>query len=330
MARPVRAGTTRALTMPLLLGVSLLVAAGLTLAKVRLDQQGQLGSAGGYTWSLSLWFLPIAVLLVWFIRRRDQVIQRPAFWTTLIALTATGFALDYFFAHTFFLFPNTSATLLPPAPARGGPVPSEEYLFYFAGFLFVLLVYIWCDEDFLLLYNVPDYEEAWARTGRTRVAQFDPISLTVAAVLIAAAWIYKSSFAQGPYRGGFPGYLAYLTIVGVAPGVGFLKSTRQFINWRAFALTFEDVLAESRLWEATLAAPLGWWRYQPGQMTGIVVKAWYHLPLEAVIIWLAVTFTTVIVYETVKVWQASGGKMPAFVPPRVRASIRKWYHLPPP
>ena len=90
MNAPVRAGATRALTMPLLLGVSLLVAAGLTLGKVRLDHQVQLGSAGGYTWSLSLWFLPIAVLLVWFIRRHDQVIQRPAFWTTLIALTATA------------------------------------------------------------------------------------------------------------------------------------------------------------------------------------------------------------------------------------------------
>jgi hypothetical protein len=63
-------------------------------------------------------------------------------------------------------------------------------------------------------------------------------------------------------------------------------------------------------------------------MTGVVVKAWYDLPLEAVIIWLAVTFTTVIIYETVKVWQASGGKMPAFVPRRVQASLRKWYRLP--
>jgi hypothetical protein len=36
----------------------------------------------------------------------------------------------------------------------------------------------------------------------------------------------------------------------------------------------------------------------------------------------------VIIYETVKVWQASGGKMPAFIPPRIRASVRKWYRLP--
>jgi hypothetical protein len=314
--------------MPLLLGVSLLVAAGITLGRVRMDEHGRLGSGGGYTWSLGLWFLPIAVLLVWFIRRRDQVIQRPAFWTTLVVLIAAGFALDYFFAHSFFLFPNTAATLLPPAPARGGPVPSEEYLFYVGGFLFVLLLYIWCDEDFLLLYNVPDYQEEWAKTGRTRVAEFDPFSLTGAAVLIAAAWIYKAAVAQGPYRGGFPGYLAYLTILGVAPGVGFLKATRRFINWRAFALTFQVVVAISLLWEATLAVPLGWWRYQPGRMTGVVVEAWHDLPLEAVLLWLAVTFTTVVIYEAVKVWQASGGKMPAFIPRRVRASVRKWYHLP--
>ena len=175
-----------------------------------------------------------------------------------------GFALD--------LRLPAAATLLPPAPARGGPVPSEEYLFYVGGFLFVLLLYIWCDEDFLLLYNVPDYREAWATTGRTRVAEFDAISLTGAAVLIAAAWVYKAEIARGPFRGGFPGYFAYLTLLGVAPAVGFLKTTRQFINWRAFAVTFQVVVAVSLLWEATLAAPLGWWRYQPGEMTGVVVE----------------------------------------------------------
>jgi hypothetical protein len=41
-------------------------------------------------------------------------------------------------------------------------------------------------------------------------------------------------------------------------------------------------------------------------MIGISVEAWSHLPIEAVCVWLAVTFTTVISYEVMKVWQAMG------------------------
>ena len=59
------------------------------------------------------------------------------------------------------------------------------------------------------------------------------------------------------------------------------------------------MLLISLLWEASLASPYQWWGYQPEAMTGIFLTAWSHLPLEAVFVWLAVTYTTVIVYEVV-------------------------------
>jgi len=41
-------------------------------------------------------------------------------------------------------------------------------------------------------------------------------------------------------------------------------------------------------------------------MMGIFIDAWAGLPIEAVCVWLAVTYTTAIVFEIVKLWWASG------------------------
>jgi hypothetical protein len=65
-------------------------------------------------------------------------------------------------------------------------------------------------------------------------------------------------------------------------------------------------LLVSLLWEATLALPYGWWNYQHGAMIGVFIGAWSGLPIEAVLVWLAVTYGTVILFEVVKIWQASG------------------------
>ena len=45
--------------------------------------------------------------------------------------------------------------------------------------------------------------------------------------------------------------------------------------------------------------------YQPKQMMGPRIGAWAGLPIEAVCVWIAVTYATVIVFEIVKLWQAS-------------------------
>jgi hypothetical protein len=41
-------------------------------------------------------------------------------------------------------------------------------------------------------------------------------------------------------------------------------------------------------------------------MMGLFIGAWAGLPIEAVVVWIAVTYATTIVYEIVKVWRASG------------------------
>ncbi len=118
------------------------------------------------------------------------------------------------------------------------------------------------------------------------------------------AVVYKKFLSADPE--GFPWYFTYLLIGAVIPSVGFFASTRDAINWRAFSLTFFFLLLISLIWDATLAAPYGWWGYKPDAMIGIFIGGWSGLPLEAVLVWLAVTITTVVIFEVVKLWQASG------------------------
>jgi hypothetical protein len=88
--------------------------------------------------------------------------------------------------------------------------------------------------------------------------------------------------------------------------MNFFPTARQFINWRAFSLTLFIIVLVSLLWEATLAVPYQWWGFQPTQMTGFFIAAWAGLPIEEVFLWVAVSYATVIVFETLKLWQASG------------------------
>jgi hypothetical protein len=258
----------------------------------------------GYTWSLLLWIVPIAVIALWFMPQEDLRIPKKAFWRTIAILVPLGFGLDFFFAGRFFVFPNRGATLQIDAPALGRPVPVEEYVFYLTGFIAVLLIYVWLDQFWLAAYNVLDYPGKARKLPR--LVRFHPASVVVGAVLIVAGVVYKKFFSASPE--GFPGYYTFLVAGSFIPSAGLLPAARPFVNWRAFGLTMFLTVLVSLLWEATLALPYGWWGYQPRQMMGVFVGAWAGLPLEAVLVWIAVTYTTVIVFEVVKLWQASGKK----------------------
>ncbi len=264
----------------------------------------------GYTWSLLLFIFPIVVIAFWFLPREGVQIPQKAFWVTLAILLPLGCGLDFFFARSFFLFPNPGATLTLRAPALGGPVPIEEYVFYLTGFMAILLLYIWMDEYWLAAYNLPDYPGEAKKIRR--LLRFHPFSLVLAAVLIVAAIVYKKFLA--PSSAGFPGYFVFLVLGSFLPAAGFFPTARPFINWRAFSITLFFTLLISLLWEATLAVPYGWWGYRGEQMLGVFIGAWSRLPIEAVCVWIAVTYTTVIVFEIVKLWQASGRRaMHAFL-----------------
>src|SRR6516165_7678715 len=143
----------------------------------------------GYTWSLTLFIVPIAVLGWWFACRPDLKFPRKAFWRTIAVLTPLGFLLDLLFGNVFFVFPNKSATLGCDVPAVGGAIPIEEFVFYLAGFMLVLLSYVWCDEYWMAAYNVPDY--AVTTKGIPRIVRFHFASVALGIVLIAGAIVYR-------------------------------------------------------------------------------------------------------------------------------------------
>ena len=262
-------------------------------------------SPHGYTWSLLLFVIPILVIGVWFLPSEGLDVPRRAFaWTIAITVTV-GCMLDVIFAQWFFCFPDPKATLGVLAPALGRWVPIEEYFFYLTGFITILLLYVWFSEYWLSAYTVKDYRgEARALP---RLLQFHTTSLVAAVVLIAGAFVYKKYFSHVPE--GWPGYFTVLVVGGLAPAMSFYPATKRFINWRALSMTMFFIMLVSMLWEATLALPYGWWNYQHRAMMGVFIGAWCELPIEAVLVWLAVSYGTVILFEAVKIWQASGRRI---------------------
>jgi hypothetical protein len=143
----------------------------------------------GYTVSLLLFIVPILVIGLWLAPREGVRISKRAFGLTIGILFPLGAGLDFFFARRFFTFPNPGATLGITAPALGGGVPVEEYVFYFTGFVAVLLLYIWLDEYWLAAYSIPS--DARERAQFDRLLRFHLQSLVWAVVLVAAAILYK-------------------------------------------------------------------------------------------------------------------------------------------
>ena len=254
----------------------------------------------GYTVSLLLFVIPILVIGCWFVPHDKVKISVKSFAWTIGILFPMGALLDFFFASSFLSFPNPRATLGWMAPALGHPVPIEEYVFYFTGFIAVLLIYIWFDEYWLAAYSIPNDSEK--RLNFDRLLRFHPQSLILAVILIAGAIAFKHFFDP---VAGFPGYFTFLVLTALLPSSILFPEALPVINWRALSLTLFVILLTSLLWEATLAMPYGWWNYQHRQMAGLYITAWYGLPIEAVAVWIAVTYATVIVYEIVKRWKAS-------------------------
>ncbi len=284
----------------------LVVPATLTLMTVdvpgNLEIPSQDPTPHGYTWSLTLFIIPLLTIAWWFLRHPGMRTQRKAYWTTIAVMVPVGFVLDLLFGNTFFTFKNHGAVLGLEIPAVGGTIPIEELVFYLTGFMFVLLFYIWNDEYWLAAYNVPDYEKEAGKLDR--IVRFHPRSVLIGVLLLVAAVVYKRYFSEAP--GGFPSYFAFLLAGAIVPAAGFFRSVQPFINWRAFSFTFFFVLLVSLMWEATLGLPYGWWGFHTEKMIGLFIGAWADLPIEEPCVWFMVSFTTIIVFEVIKIWQATG------------------------
>ena len=102
----------------------------------------------GYTWSLSLFIMPVAVLACWLIRRPESRIQNRAFWITTLIVSSGGILLDVFFGLSFFTFPNHDAVLgicfygYSFLDGWQKTIPIEEIGFYVFGALAVLMLYV--------------------------------------------------------------------------------------------------------------------------------------------------------------------------------------------
>src|SRR5580658_1826845 len=102
-------------------------------------------SPHGYTWSLSLFIVPVVVLACWLARRWESRIQNRAFWITILIVSGSGILLDVFFGLSFFTFPNHGAVLGPCfygysfSAGWQKTIPIEEIGFYVFGIMAVLL-----------------------------------------------------------------------------------------------------------------------------------------------------------------------------------------------
>jgi hypothetical protein len=256
----------------------------------------------GYTWSLSLFIVPVLVLAVWLARRWDSRIQNRAFWITTLIVSTGGILLDVCFGLNFFTFRNEDAVLgihfygYSFTDGWKKTIPIEEAGFYVFGTLAVLLIYVWGDEFWFAAYNVDD---APRRSARLRdVFSFHPASAVFGAVIFLLGLLYKK---LGPhdYHDGFPGYFLFLTLVALTPSILFFPVARPFINWRAFSLGFVFLLLVSLFWEATIAVPYQWWGFQPKHMLGMFINGFCGLPVEEPLLWMGITWATIIIYETI-------------------------------
>lgn len=256
----------------------------------------------GYTWSLTLFLIPCAALLLWFLRRPASPVQKQAFWWTAGAMAGLGIVLDLCLGRLFFTFENEGAVLglrfigYHPADGWQKVIPAEELGFYLLGCFCILLVYIWGDEYWFGAYNVDDQPRHRYERYRDLVS-FHPWSAVYGVLFFALGWWYKKH-GDHAHHEGFPGYWLFLVTVGLTPSILFYPVARAFVNWRAYSLALIATLFVSLFWEAAVAFPYQWWGYNPQQMMGVFITAFSGLPIEAPILWILVSWAITISYET--------------------------------
>ena len=225
---------------------------------------------------------------------------------TSIYIFVLGAVLDVVFGGTVFLFDAADKYIVPPFRAIKGTVPLEEFLFYGTGGLAIVLVYFWADEYWFSAYNVRCRRELIPRPGY--LIKFSPLALATACGLLIAGIIAKRAVA---HVWAIPVYYTFLVLVALTPAVVLFEALKGLVNWRAFSFTALYVMLTSILWEVTLGIPQFWWRYKESGMIGKSIDAFsYHengkiaiFPIEALIVWIAVSFSVILFYEAMKAYR---------------------------
>jgi len=304
----------------------LLIPAILTLRSVQADVVNgspHYSTPLGYTWSLTLFALPLGAILIALARNPMVRIPRKSFFLTLAVMLPISFLLDLAFALSFFTFPNGEATLgvkfwgleFGPLSLRR-KLPIEEFIFYILGLTVSLACYLWLREVWFGKYNQwgitesvdegKDYRDQEI-LEHIHVFEVSVKPLLLAAGLALAALVYKRFGSHG-YHEGYPLYFYYLLGFAFIPASFFFQTARRFINWRALSFSMLAMLLVSLFWEACLAIPFGWWGYEPKYMMGLFILQWFRsgfgspgVPIEAVLVWIQVTFSMVVVYEIIRI-----------------------------
>jgi hypothetical protein len=261
----------------------------------------------GYTWSLLIWLAPNLAILYWFLSSSEYEISRKkALGWAVIYLFLNGVILDVFCAHYFFTFPNRRAVLGIYLPGFSlsefrlvweKPFPIEEMFFYFFGFVCILLIYVWSDEYWLARYQLPDRDAGRRSAGPLLGLHAKSLLLALALLIFATVVKAIANPASGCV---LPWYMALQIVMAFAPIVTLIKTTEKFVNWRAFSFTLVATLLISIIYEVTLGVPGEWWGYQKAPMVGLFIASWHGLPIEAVTLWFAAVFMTVLVFEALK------------------------------
>lgn len=284
----------------------------------------------GYTLSLAISLTPLVALFFWYFYFSKKPDFPPLIKAVLAKAAVTGamwVGLDVLFANKFFTFPDERARLLFMIPGYSWEgscttlssmlnlqcytlsIPLEEVIFYLScGFLLTML-YMWANEDFLHRHGIERkaYEALARRTPplvnwNKKLIVFG-IALAVAAIVVKR---FGPQLDLHQQPDGWPFYfLAQLVIVFV-PLSALYNRVRVFTNPQAFLYVMELQLLISVIWESTLAVPYGWWGYRPESMMGVTITPWSHLPIEAAILWLAIGWSSLFIYEAGKIQILSG------------------------
>ncbi|HEY2090419.1 MAG TPA: hypothetical protein VGJ81_00900 [Thermoanaerobaculia bacterium] len=261
-----------------------------------------------YFTSLVFWAVPIALLLCRLYHQTDPGSRRRrAFWLSTAFIFVAGVVLDFLLGSWILRFDDdpTHKTYLYRFPF-GQRIPLEEVLFYFMGGMAILLVYFWADEYWMSAYNrrqrrtnaeLP-IESGW------KLIRFSPHVLVWAILLLLAGFAMKwwrTGSAWPP-----PLYFSFLVFVSIVPAIAVARDVSKVVNWRAFSFTCLYVLITSCIWEVTLGLPGSWWWYRepPAMMNWYLrpfsLAAARPYPIEALLVWLVVSFDSIFAYEFLK------------------------------
>ena len=266
----------------------------------------------GYTISLGLFLVPLTSLTVWFARKKAVLeCQWQAFWIVTAMVATTWSLLDIFLGNAFFTFPNRGATLQIFAPGytfgRGWTysIPIEEFVFYISGSAAILLGYIWAAESWLAKYTkTPAEFDAYVQTV-PKLVTVRPRYLVQGAILFAIVLAWKK-LGWHEHTAGFPSYFLFELLMVIVPAATLSDAVRPVVNQPAFVYKTLALVLTSLLWEATLALPYGWWGFHHENMMGILIRPWFNLPVEEVVLWPSAAWLNLTLYESIRIYLRSG------------------------